>query len=337
MEKQEEVPSQIKEAAAILRQGGVVAFPTETVYGLGARVFDPAAIAKIYQIKGRPSSNPLIVHIADCDQLQSLSPTLPPQAFDLIEQFWPGPLTLVLKRLERVPEIVSAHLPTIAVRMPNHPMALALIRELNEPIAAPSANRSGRASPTSAHHVREELGEDIFILDGGPCMVGLESTVLDMTCDPPQLLRPGAVTLEAIGAVIGSVALLTEGGQAAASPGMNHPHYQPSAKVVLMDQYSLHIALGEHLRYGKRLGMISLENGERPLRGQRALRGQEIDRSLFAYSRVMTDLSDYARNLFAAFHEAEAAKVEILLVEPVPKAGLGLAIMDRLERGALSK
>lgn len=324
--------AQIKQAAAILREGGIVAFPTETVYGLGARVFDPSAISRIYQIKGRPNDNPLIVHIADKNQLLLLASSIPEKADALIQQFWPGPLTLVLKKSETVPAMVSANLETVAIRMPNHPVALALLNALNEPIAAPSANRSGRVSPTCAAHVRESLGNNIdFILDGGPCTVGLESTVLDLTSDPPTLLRPGAITMEAIEAVIGPIVLFQNSTQTAASPGINHSHYQPACSVVLVDQYALHIALGDHLRSEKRLGMISFQNG------QRALRGQEMDRSLFAYTRVMTDLSDYARNLFAAFHEAEEANVEILLVEKVIKTGLGLAIMDRLERAALSK
>ncbi|MEK7748030.1 MAG: L-threonylcarbamoyladenylate synthase [Nitrospirota bacterium] len=321
------LPDQIKYAAAVLREGGIVAFPTETVYGLGARVFDPKAVSRIYQIKGRPNDNPLIAHIANKNQLDSLTPEVSPLAHTLIESFWPGPLTLVLKRLDTVPAIVSANLKTIAIRMPNHPVALALLSEFNEPIAAPSANRSGRVSPTSATHVREALGNDVdCILDGGQCTVGLESTVLDMTCNPPTLLRPGAITIEMIESAIGPITLAQSREQTTSSPGMNHPHYQPSCKVVLVDPYSLHIALGEHLRYQKRLGMISFQNGQCAPR--------EIDTSLFAYARMMTDLSDYARNLFAAFHEAEEAKVEILLVEQVPKEGLGLAIMDRLQRAA---
>jgi L-threonylcarbamoyladenylate synthase len=308
----------VKKAAGILRRGGLVAFPTETVYGLGARGFDGEAVARIFSVKGRPFDNPLIVHIADREQLQLLSPEVPAMANDLIKAFWPGPLTLVLKRLDTVPAMVSAGFSTIAVRMPNHPMALSLIRELNEPIAAPSANRSGRPSPTTACHVREELGATIdFILDGGPCAVGLESTVLDVTSTLPRILRPGAITEERLRAVIGAVDPYSELNLSVSSPGQKHPHYAPALKMILVEPDQWQVALQE--TQAMQLGVISLHKAV-------------ATSSDLLYCRVMTDLSDYAKNLFSAFYEAESAGVQILFVEKVPKEGLGVAIMDRLER-----
>ena len=312
----------IKSAAAILRQGGIGAFPTETVYGLGARVFDADAVSRIFAVKGRPFDNPLIVHIAEREQLRLLSPAIPALADDLIKIFWPGPLTLVLQRLDAVPAIVSAGLSTIAVRMPNHPMALELIRELGEPIAAPSANRSGRPSPTSARAVREALeGSVDFILDGGPCEVGLESTVLDMTSSPPRVLRPGAISLESLRSVIGAVTAYSEAYRAVSSPGQKQGHYAPALKMVIVDPDQWQTILEEAPHCGKRLGTISLQKGQN---------------ASLSYCRVMADLSDYARNLFAAFFDAEAAGVEVLFAERVAKEGLGAAIMDRLERAAAS-
>lgn len=311
----------------ILRQGGVVAFPTETVYGLGARGFDGEAVARIFSIKGRPFDNPLIVHIAEQEQLRLLTSEVTATADELIKTFWPGPLTLVLKRLDAVPAIVSAGLSTIAVRMPSHPMALALIRELNEPIAAPSANRSGRPSPTSARTVREELGTSVdFILDGGPCAVGLESTVLDLTASPPRILRPGAIAVEALRDVLGAVTPYIKNSISVGSPGLKYGHYAPALKLVLVEPDEWQTVMEEALQLGKRLGTICrYKKGEAenflPLRPCN-------------YNRVMTDLADYAKNLFAAFYEAEAAGVEVLFVEKVAQEGLGVAIMDRLERAA---
>ena len=322
------IETPIKKAADILRKGGIVAFPTETVYGLGARVFDANAVARIFSIKGRPFDNPLIVHITEWEQLRLLSPEVPKIANDLMKAFWPGPLTLVLKRLDAVPMMVSAGLATIAVRMPNHPIALSLIKVLNEPIVAPSANRSGRPSPTSARYVYEELGTAVdFILDGGPCTVGLESTVLDLTTLPPRILRPGAITAEALGSVIGEVTAYSERHQSVSSPGQRHAHYAPALKLILVETDEWQVILQEALQLGKKLGTISLGKG-----GHRGGHGGPP----LHYCKVMADFSDYAKNLFTAFYEAEAEGVEILFVEKVAKEGLGVAIMDRLERAVTS-
>jgi len=312
------VYSPIQRAADILRKGGMVAFPTETVYGLGARAFDKEAVARIFAIKGRPDDNPLIVHIAQKDQLHLLSPNIPSLADRLIEAFWPGPLTLVLERANDLPAIVSAGLSTVAVRMPNHKVALSLIRAVGEPIAAPSANRSGHISPTSAHHVRKEFGNDLaMILDGGPCTIGLESTVLDLTADPPRILRPGTITQEAIASVIGTVASYSKMKKASGSPGLKQSHYAPQLTMILVPSNQWQAVLSQSLLSGQRIGTLSMQKEISPL-----------------YSKVMTHLADYAHNLFASLHEAEEAGVDILLVEAVPHEGLGIAIMDRLERGA---
>ncbi len=310
----------VKKAAEILKRGGVGAFPTETVYGLGANVFDRKAVARIFAIKGRPSDNPLIVHIAEREQLQILADDIPAVTAHLIETFWPGPLTLVLKRAVSVPDIVSANLPTVAVRMPNHKVALELIQALNAPIAAPSANRSGRPSPTSARAVHKELGTDAdFILDGGDCAVGLESTVLDLTAIPPKILRPGGITAEQLISVIGEVVPYSKENQSGLSPGQKHAHYTPALKLILVEPNAWQDVLQKALPLGEKIGVISLK---------------EVSSLSLVYIKVMVDIFDYAKNLFAALYEAEAKGVEVLFVEKVAKEGVGVAIMDRLERAA---
>lgn len=224
-------------AAELLRKGEVVAFPTETVYGLGARVFDEKAIQKIYALKGRPSDNPLIVHIGREEEIELLAAQIPDDAYLLQKHFFPGPLTLVLKRNQRVPSIVSAGLPTIALRMPSHPIALKLIQTLEEPIAAPSANLSGRPSPTRREHVLEDFQEKIpLILDGGPCEWGIESTVISLVHPQPMLLRPGVIKKEEIERVLGKKIGIAKKTEAALSPGMKYRHYAPNAKIVLFEE-----------------------------------------------------------------------------------------------------
>ena len=231
----------ISKAARILKQGGTVAFPTETVYGLGADALNPAAVRKIFKAKGRPSDNPLIVHIAQMDSLKDIATDIPPIAFELMDAFWPGPLTLVLKRKNAVPDITTGGLDTVAVRMPDNPVALALINEAGTPLAAPSANTSGKPSPTTAGHVLSDLSGRIdAVIDGGTVKVGVESTVLDVTSDVPVILRPGGVSLEDISKHVGEVVVGytdkdSEEGEIVRSPGMKYTHYSPSAKVVLVE------------------------------------------------------------------------------------------------------
>ncbi len=202
----------IHHAAEIIKRGGIVAFPTETVYGLGADAFNPLAVARIFEVKRRPSFDPLIVHVANPADVKKLVKEIPSNAKKLIERFWPGPLTVVLLKEEDIPDIVTAGLPTLAIRMPSHPMALSLIKESNSPIAAPSANPFGYLSPTTAEHVREQLGDQVdLILDGGPCPVGVESTIVSFLEERPRLLRPGGVSLEEIESIIGKVEIEPNG------------------------------------------------------------------------------------------------------------------------------
>ncbi|MDP4119827.1 MAG: L-threonylcarbamoyladenylate synthase [Bacillota bacterium] len=235
--------SQIEEAANILKNGGLVAMPTETVYGLAANALNGEAVAKIFAAKGRPSDNPLIVHVADVDDIFrfNLVSDFPKQAANLAKHFWPGPLTIVLPRTDAIPNEVSAGLDTVAIRLPNHPMARALIKTADLPLAAPSANISGSPSPTTAQHVLKDLNGKIDgILDGGNCLVGVESTVISLCEDKPRLLRPGGITLRQLKEVLGDVLVddavlhqLKEG-QKASSPGMKYKHYAPKAKVILL-------------------------------------------------------------------------------------------------------
>lgn len=216
--------SEIRKAAQIIRDGGVVAFPTETVYGLGANALDEQAVAQIYERKGRPAESPLIVHVADIAMARSLTIEWPPAADELASQYWPGPLTLVLRKAAHVPDVVTAGLPTVGIRVPNHPVALELIREAGVPIAAPSANRFTRLSPTKAQHIGALLAD--FVLEGGPSEVGIESTVISLTGDRPVLLRPGAIS---IAGTVGPGAI----SGAHPSPGMHERHYSPRTRLVL--------------------------------------------------------------------------------------------------------
>lgn len=313
------------DAVRILRAGGLVAFPTETVYGLGARAFDPTAIARIFAVKRRPPDNPLIVHIASDAQLPSVTTEIPPIARKVMTAFWPGPLTLVLRRTPEVPAAVSAGLDTVAVRMPDHPIALALIREFGEPIAAPSANRSGRPSPTLAEHVVQELGDAVdLVIDGGPCRIGLESTVLDLTADPPRVLRPGAITVQMLRPVVGRVLPFTRTTdiESGPSPGMRHRHYAPDLRVIPVSPEDWPQAIARWSRREERLGLIgrtaAVSAAEQP-----------------SFERTFDTTLDLAQNLFAAFRDAEAAGVEVLLVEaPARGEALSAVIVDRLERAS---
>lgn len=222
-------------AAELLRQGELVAFPTETVYGLGACIFDDTALRNIFTVKGRPADNPLIVHISAPEQTAELARDIPPEFAELCKAFFPGPLTIVLRRNEKISAIVSAGLDTVALRMPAHPVALQLIAAAGQPLAAPSANRSGRPSPTIAQHVFDDLrGQIAAVLDGGACRVGIESTVLSLTGNRPVILRPGAITAAEISAVLGQFVTIAGADEPVASPGMKYRHYAPNAPVILL-------------------------------------------------------------------------------------------------------
>ncbi|MCC5794129.1 MAG: threonylcarbamoyl-AMP synthase [Chromatiales bacterium] len=314
-------PAAVADAVRLLRAGQPVAFPTETVYGLGAPALDHRAVARIFSLKGRPADNPLIVHLSSAAMLDTLVAGLPEAAEALIKRFWPGPLALVLPRAAGVPDIVTAGLDTVAVRMPDHPVALALLDALGEPLAAPSANRSGRPSPTRAGHVAAEFepADLPLILDGGPCVHGLESTVLDLSGSSPRLLRPGAVTTEQLEPVVGPLA--GKPGEAAArSPGLRHRHYMPDCRVVLAEPSALSVVCARELAAGHRVGLFCVSGGERP--------------SGLALYRRVPDLATFGRAVFATLHEAGQLRLDVLVVERVSPEGLGLAIMDRLRRAA---
>ncbi len=307
-------------AAGILRAGGLVAFPTETVYGLGARAYDASAARLIYKAKGRPSDNPLIVHVADEAMLADVVKRVTPLARRLMDAFWPGPLTLILEKSARVPGAVTAGGRTVAVRCPGHPAARALIRALGEPIAAPSANISGRPSPTTAAHVLRDLrGRVALILDGGPCRKGLESAIVDARARRPIVLRHGTLTGEAISRAAG-VPLGAVGPCAPVAPGTRHRHYAPTCRVILVSP-----AL---VRRGAPAGLSAAGAGlvhRAPWPGRRPA---------FAV-RVRGAAGAYAVALFSALRDAEDAGVKTLYVETVPDRGVGRAVMDRLRRAAM--
>ncbi len=308
----------IQRAAEILKRGGIVAFPTETVYGLGADTFNPLAVARVFEVKKRPSFDPLIVHVADPVDVKKLAKEIPSNAKKLMKRFWPGPLTIVVLKEENIPDIVTAGLPSLALRMPNHPMALDLIREAKCPIAAPSANLFGYLSPTTAEHVREQLGDQVdLILDGGPCPVGVESTIVSFLEGEPMLLRPGGVSLEEIESVIGKVGTLSFKNRPAA-PGMLPKHYAPRTPIVLdWNEKTLN-------RYkDKNIGLLAFQGPANHLK----LHPTEI-------LSKSGDLREAAANLFAAIRRLDALKLDLIVAMSIPEVGLGRAIMDRLRHAA---
>lgn len=305
-----------------LLHGRLVAFPTETVYGLGAHALDAAAVARIFEAKGRPHFDPLIVHVHNLKALSPLIADFPSLAERLGKAFWPGPLTLVLPKTPIVPDLVTAGLPTVAVRIPAHPMALELLELAGVPVAAPSANRFGRLSPTSAEHVAEQLGERIdYILDGGSCNVGVESTVVDLTSDPPRLLRPGGISLEELQSVVGEIALntWTDAEKTPAAPGMLTKHYAPETRVVRLE--SLQDFDGDP----SKCGLLTLA----PVSEAAGFRHVET-------LSPTGDLREAATNFFAAMRRLDAADIEQIAALTFPNTGLGRALNDRLQRAAQS-
>lgn len=326
-------PRFIAKAAAVLRAGGLVAFPTETVYGLGADGLNPAAVARIFEAKERPPTDPLILHIAEPEALASLVLEVPQAARELANRFWPGPLTLVLPKRPVVPDIVTAGLPTVAVRMPAHPVALALIRAAGTPVAAPSANRFGHTSPTTAQHVLEDLGGRIdLILDAGPTPVGVESTVLDLTGPLPTILRPGGLPREAIEAVVGPVAVRVPA-QAGPmpSPGMFPKHYAPRAEMVFLQgpaawtRTTMRELVARYVAEGHRVGVLIAEED------QEALAGLPVESVVLGPE---DDLEGIARRLYEGLRELDGRGLSLILARDFGERGLGLAIRDRLTRAA---
>lgn len=314
-------PAAIGRAAELLRAGALVAFPTETVYGLGADALNPDAVRRIFAAKERPADNPLIVHVAEVAAARALVREFPPLAERAAAALWPGPLTLVLPRAASVPDITTAGQDTVALRVPAHPVALALLRACQRPLAAPSANRSGRPSPTLASHVSADLdGRLALILDGGPTALGLESTVLDLCHARPLLLRRGGVTHEQLVALLGPVDCVDAADSAAIarSPGLRHRHYAPRARVELVAEGEGEAAAAAGLASGERVALIC----------RRAVVSAAIVR------RLPDALEGFAQALFASLRALDDEGVDRIVVEAVPETGIGAAIMDRLRRAA---
>jgi L-threonylcarbamoyladenylate synthase len=321
-------PEIIERAAAVIRGGGLVAFPTETVYGLGANAVSGSAVAKIFAAKGRPANNPLIVHVSRVEQARELVARWPDRAEQLAEAFWPGPLTLVMLKQAIVPDIVTAGGPTVALRMPAHPVALRLIEAAGCPIAAPSANVSNAVSPTSAEHVERTLGGRIdMILDGGPCRGGIESTVLDLTGAPPRILRPGLVTREQVEPIVGRVEQqqlsIDSRRDVLPSPGTSPRHYAPRA---ILECY---VNDGE--------GRSRVEQlAEQGKKGAWLHRGDSLTgwQSNAPNARMPDDPNTYARELYRRLHELDEQMVDYIIVSLPPDEPTWFAVRDRLRRAA---
>jgi len=295
-------PSAIEQALAVLRDGGLVAIPTETVYGLAADASNEDAVRRIFSVKGRPVDHPLIVHVAAPDKLGEWASRVPASASALAATCWPGPLTLLVHRAAHVLDLVTGGRPTVGVRVPAHPLTTELLTALGGGLAAPSANLFGRVSPTTADHVRADLGDLVdFILDGGPCPVGVESTIVDCTVDPPQVLRPGGIANEQIAAILGGVLSGPEGPSRAA--GMLASHYAPRARVLLADSAA------------EAAGLAAAHPGAWVL-------------------DLTVDLVAYARSLYACLREADDRDVPVVVAVMPAAAGLGHAIRDRLTKAA---
>lgn len=307
------ITKSIKEAADFIVRGGVVAFPTETVYGLAANAFDVAAVAKIFTAKGRPSDNPLIVHCSDISQIEEITTGINENARLLIDKFFPGPLTLVLNRSKKIPDIVSAGLGTVGIRIPSLQLARDLIAAAGVPIAAPSANISGKPSPTTWQAVQEDLdGRIDCILQGEPTIFGLESTVVDCTVEPPVILRSGGLTYEKMAQVVPNIVQFTaKDGALPKSPGLKHKHYSPNAKVVLVDAKAV----------------ISPTE-------KAAFIGIEQQNSNFELIRLCQDKAEYAATLFEFFREADRKNIKVIYCQIIEEKGIGVALMDRLRRAA---
>ncbi|HHU69830.1 MAG TPA: threonylcarbamoyl-AMP synthase [Thermoanaerobacterales bacterium] len=323
----------VREAAKYIREGDVVAFPTETVYGLGADALSPDAVKKIFIAKGRPQDNPLIVHIAIKDEIERIANGITSDVEALMERFWPGPLTLILEKKDLIPNEITAGLNTVGIRMPSHPVAQKLILESGVPIAAPSANISGRPSPTTALHVIKDLAGKIpIILDGGPTEVGLESTVLDMTSESPVILRPGGVTYEQLCSVLKRVEIdsgLLSDGFVPKSPGMKYTHYSPKAEVILVIgstekvKETVRRIAGKETNLGRRVGIMATSE---------TMNAYSIGDILDIGSRE--DPSTIAANLFSALREFDNRGVDLIIAEGIEEKGIGLAVMNRIKKAS---
>ena len=326
---------ELKEASAVIRSGGLVAFPTETVYGLGGDATNPEASRKIYAAKGRPSDNPLIVHIADFSQLRNIVAEVPQEAEKLAEAFWPGPLTMILRKNDVIPYETTGGLDTVAIRMPSHPVARAFLQDSGCMIAAPSANTSGRPSPTTAQHVWEDLhGKIEILLDGGPVGIGIESTIVDLSEERPMILRPGYITQEMLSAVLGDVGmdpgLASENSkQPPKAPGMRYRHYAPKADLTLVEGTMeevisrINALTREAQAMGKSVGVLATEeNKDRYVADHVIVIGQRQDEA------------EIARHLFDVLRQFDGLQVDLIYSESFAAAGVGQAIMNRLLKAA---
>ncbi len=354
--------AELSRAAELIRSGQLVAFPTETVYGLGANAMDEKAVEKIFVAKGRPGDNPLIVHIAEINDIKPLVTSIDEKAYSLINKFWPGPLTIIFNKSSKVSDKVTAGLSTVAIRMPSHPVALELIKKSGVPIAAPSANRSGKPSPTTAKHVYEDMdGRIPMILDGGSADVGVESTVLDMTGKVPVILRPGGVTYEMLSEVLGHVEIDSgvlapiDKDQQVKSPGMKYKHYAPDAPVTIyqgdVEELVSNIARAalENILQGKKVGILATDETREFYTLDKIISCLESskDTSEGAIKRDIGDdllkvislgsrnnLSDIAASLFSTLRTFDQLEVDIIFAEGVDRKDQGLAIMNRMARAA---
>ncbi|MBD5525727.1 MAG: threonylcarbamoyl-AMP synthase [Lachnospiraceae bacterium] len=325
----------IGEAGSIIKSGGLVAFPTETVYGLGGDALNPQSSEKIYSAKGRPSDNPLIVHIADMEKLNAIVREVPENAWKLAERFWPGPLTMIFYKSELVPRETTGGLDTVAVRMPVHPVARALIRAAGGYVAAPSANRSGRPSPTVAKYVIEDMdGKIEMVIDGGDVEIGLESTIIDLTSEKPTILRPGYITEQKLAQVLGEVEqdctmMCADSGQAPKAPGMKYRHYAPKGELTIVDGEEgcvvgyINTQIGQKKKDNKKTGVIGTDT---------SIAQYQADVCRSVGNR--NDEAEIAKELYRVLREMDDENVEIIYAESFGAVGLGQAIMNRLLKAA---
>ncbi|MCQ2061489.1 MAG: threonylcarbamoyl-AMP synthase [Fibrobacter sp.] len=309
----------VEEAARLLRQGEVVAIPTETVYGLAGNAFEPKALAKIFAAKERPTFDPLIVHISDISQMADIAKDIPEEAYQLAEAFWPGPLTMILPKKDCIPDLCTSGLPSVAVRFPSHPVAQAIINASGLPLAAPSANLFKHVSPTTAEHVAAQLSDRIAgIVDGGPCQVGVESSIVSLTGDVPTVLRPGAITPEMVKKVLGRVAIkesTSKPGEAMQAPGQCDTHYRPQVPLYF-GEVPANAVLPENtvrIAFGNYQGVIPAA----------------VNLS------VTGDMMEATAKLYAYMHDLDDPKYDLILVDPIPNQGIGMALNDRLKRASI--
>jgi len=315
-------PPEVSRAVRVLQRGGLVAFPTETVYGLGADASSDDALARLYTVKGRPADHPVIVHLARAADIDAWAISVSTTARELATRFWPGPLTIVVPAASRVSRIATGGLATVAVRVPDHPIALALLDAFGGGIAAPSANRFGRVSPTTAGAVTRDLGTDVdLVLDGGPCAVGVESTIVDCTTPEPRVLRVGGVTIEALTEILQGVPAL---GGTTRAPGTLAAHYAPSAAVEVVTPGTLAARAAELAAHDRRVGVVALAGD---------LAGTVLPDALVPLARP-ADAIAYAHELYAALREADDLGLDVVLAIAPPSSGLGIAVADRLSRAA---